>query len=562
MQMQAITISIGKAGVDFFVHKLLADQIVQLLGGLTPPNRTIQVPGVIKYRFNPARTGYLEALNIVIQLSQGKLNNFTPTLQSITQQDKGVFMLTVASSGAFSAQYQWDESYDEQDVYDNQHTDIGQQNKTFSFSPAFSYLNTQIPLVFSFDATKNAWVLATSQVSADPDLSQPNIPPHSILQSQSAGDCYGTQVSQATAHAIGAIDFASAIDALVQKTFASIPGSGKLGDHILYDFSLGASGLVFPDDNGSPAGIQMGVAGGASYNGTPFSGGTPPQLPLPAPLAETDTHHLNMYVSNYEINALLWAFTQAGKLNLTVSPTDLPDPAVLKVATYVRNAKALAPYQYFNMQAQVTQNSAPVTNFQLVYIFTKAVVDFLKNNLSKTAFNLVNSYLVGNSYTSASSLEANLTAIGINGPNDITIIENAAKTIGLVVNHNINFKLVILTPASPQPEIEFNITREDILTNLALGINASQAQTMQFGFTNVTWNSSFVSSSIPDFNGSDLGSVWGQAGEPGYETILSDLGKTGTPVPIMEGFQFDFENAVLSLQEGYVSILANVVYKN
>ena len=90
----------------------------------------------------------------------------------------------------------------------------------------------------------------------------------------------------------------------------------------------------------------MGVAGGASYNGTPFSGGTPPQLPLPAPLAETDTHHLTMYVSNYEINALLWAFTQAGKLNLTLNPTDLPDPAVLKVATYVRNAKALAPYQY------------------------------------------------------------------------------------------------------------------------------------------------------------------------------------------------------------------------
>ncbi|WP_275575200.1 hypothetical protein [Methylocucumis oryzae] len=41
-----------------------------------------------------------------------------------------------------------------------------------------------------------------------------------------------------------------------------------------------------------------------------------------------------------------------------------------------------------------------------------------------------------------------------------------------------------------------------------------------------------------------------------------DLGATGVPLPIMQNFQFDFSNAELSVQTGYVSILANVVYKN
>lgn len=554
--MQAITIAIGKTGIDFFVQQLLADHIIQLLGNMAPPDRTIPFDFVIKFDFNPAKTGWLEAQNIVVALTEGKLLNFTPVLESITQQAGGVFALGIESTRGFSAQYQWDESYDEQEVYYGSHTDDGQKHNSFTYTPAFSQLNMTIPLVFSFDTTKNAWVLSTGKVSSDPDVTQPNIPSKSILQYQSAGDCYGTQVSAATAQAVGAIDFASVIDALLQNVFASIPGSGDLGDGIFYNFSLGDSGLLFPGNDG----IQMGVAGGASYNKTPFSGDTPPSLPLPAPLADGSAYHLNMYVSNYEIDALTWAFTQAGKLNMVLNPTDVPDPDVLKVKTYVGYAQALKPYQYFAMQARVTQNSAPVTAFQLVYQFTQTVINTLQNQLPSSVWNLLNNNIAGNNYASQTDLEDNLQGIGIEATYFPTI-EAAAKTMGMVVHHNINYTLVIQTSESPQPTIVFNVTRVDILSNLLLGINTNQAQTMQFGFSNVTWNCTFVSSSIPGFDGSALDSVWGQAGESGYATIMANLGKTGVPVPIMQGFQFDFDQAVLSLQEGYVSILANVLYK-
>lgn len=555
--MQAITIAIGKTGIDFFVQQLLADHIIQLLGNMTPPDRTIPFDFVIKYNFNPAKTGYFEAQNIVVVLTQGKLINFTPVLESITQQAKGVFSLAIESTGGFSAQYQWNESYDQQDVYYGQHTDEGEQHNTFTYTPAFSQLNIAIPLIFSFDTTKNAWVLSTGQVSSDPDVTQPNIPSRSILQYQSAGNCYGTQVSAATAQAVGAIDFASVIDTLLQNVFASIPGSGNLGDGILYNFSLGDSGLLFPGNDG----IQMGVEGGASYNGTAFSGVTPPSLPLPVPLADSDKYHLNMYVSNYEIDALTWAFTQAGKLNMVLNPTDIPDPDVLKVKTYSGTVPALKPYQYYAMQAQVKQNSAPVTAFQTVYQFTTAVMTTLQNQLPGPVWQLLNNNIAGNNYASQSDLEANLQGIGV-ASSYFATIEAAAKTMGMVVNHDINYTLVIQTSESPQPTIVFNVTRVDILGDLSLGINTNQAQTMKFSFSNATWNCTFVSSSIPGFNGDVLDSIWGQAGESGYATIMDDLGNTGVPVPIMQGFQFDFANAALSLQEGYVSILANVQYKN
>ncbi|MCC7505555.1 MAG: hypothetical protein IT259_09645, partial [Saprospiraceae bacterium] len=50
--------------------------------------------------------------------------------------------------------------------------------------------------------------------------------------------------------------------------------------------------------------------------------------------------------------------------------------------------------------------------------------------------------------------------------------------------------------------------------------------------------------------------------EYNYAANLVKFGQEGVPLPIMKGFQFDFANAQLSLQEGYVSILANVLSLN
>jgi hypothetical protein len=40
------------------------------------------------------------------------------------------------------------------------------------------------------------------------------------------------------------------------------------------------------------------------------------------------------------------------------------------------------------------------------------------------------------------------------------------------------------------------------------------------------------------------------------------VARHGRTLPIMQGFQFDFDQAVLSIQQGYVSVLADVKLKS
>ena len=133
----------------------------------------------------------------------------------------------------------------------------------------------------------------------------------------------------------------------------------------------------------------------------------------------------------------------------------------------------------------------------------------------------------------------------------------------MVVTHNIDYTLIIQDFQPTQPTIVFNVQRTDILSNPALGLGGdkNQAQTLQFDFINVSWASTFVSSSIPKLNAAAFSGLWLNAGEPQYDKLMADLGKNGVPLPIMSGFQFDFDNAQVSVQENYISILANVMYK-
>ncbi|HEX8734774.1 MAG TPA: hypothetical protein VF721_05580, partial [Pyrinomonadaceae bacterium] len=80
--MQAITIAIGKTGVDFFARELVIKELVKILSGLTPPDRTISVP---EFFYDSV----IEATNIIINLTQGKLLDFSPQFQSISQQSNG-----------------------------------------------------------------------------------------------------------------------------------------------------------------------------------------------------------------------------------------------------------------------------------------------------------------------------------------------------------------------------------------------------------------------------------------------------------------------------------------
>lgn len=556
--MQAITIAIGQTGLSFFAQQFLATKITQLLQGLNPPQRTI---GIDDFSYGDGSGGTYYITGMSVGLSNGSMSGYNPVYQNVLQGlSNGVAIFTLNfAAGGFTANYAWEESYNWEDIgyvgnirYDHK----GYTSKNYGYGPTFSGMAIQVVVQFAFNTQANAWQVTVQGTTGDATTQNPNIPSDSVLQNQSSGSCsFSSHVSDATATAIDSINFATPINNLISGILASIPGSGNLGDGILYDFSIGDSGLVFPNNDG----IQMGVKGGASYKGTPFSGDTPPSLPLPTPLADSDQHHLNMYVSNYEIDALTWAYYEAGNLNAIVNATDLPDPNVLKVKTYVSYATALKPYASFAMQAQIVQNAAPVTSFQLVYQLTTAVMTTLQAQLPTSVYQLL-SGLQGNNYVSQAAFESDLNGATID-PSYFPTIETAAESMGMVVTHDITYTLVIQNFQTPEPNIVFQITRVDILGNLALNINSNQAQTMQFKFFNATWVATFVSSTIPNFDGTVLDMVWGQAGEPEYETLLNQLGSTGVPIPIMQGLQFDFANAVLSVQQGYVSILANVLYK-
>ena len=558
--MQAISIAIGQAGINFFAQHFLVPQLEQLLGKLTPASRTISVPDFSSQNGDVT----LFVSNLSIALSNGSLSGFNPVFQKMAQgvvAGVPAFTLNFQAFG-FAANYNWFEAYHlvtDTFIPPNSESSIpSDPRNTFTYTPVFAGMAITLVIQFAYNSSTKAWEMTAGKGSASAQGPVANIPRNSILWTQDV-KCFVGHVDDTTEASITATDFTGLINNLINGVVNSIQGSGQLGNNITYDFSPGDSGLLFPNNDG----IQIGVKGGASYNGTAYSGSNPPSLPLPAPLADSDTHHLNMYVSNYEVDALNWAFFQAGKLNTVVNAADLPDPGVLKVKTYVPSCPPLQPYAGRAMQAQIQPNSAPVTAFQLVYELSDAVMAVLQNQLSTAVYNDLTG-LQGNSYASEASLLSDLNLNGITDSSDITKIETAAQSMGMVVTHDINYTLTILDFEPTQPTISFNVKRVDILNNLNLGVGGAnnQAQTMQFGFTNASWTETFISSTIPGLEGGVFDGLWANAGEPQYASLMQDLGKNGVPLPIMQGFSFDFTNAELSIQNGYVSILANVNYNN
>ncbi len=550
--MQNITIAVGKTGVNFFSNSFLVNKILGLLNQLTPPDKTIP----ISYFHSGGVFTWNDYSGISVALSNGQLTSFQPVFQGLSQA--GQIFTLIFQANNLNVSYVWLETFTATPVrsqgrppYIIYGSPQDESNK-LNYNLSIQSLQISVTVQFIYNNTAQAWEITVGSVSPQLNGINASIPQGSILKS----NCGSDNIGPATEQAIETIDLATPVNALIKGILQTIPGSGDLGNGIVYDFSLGDFGLLFPNGDG----IQMGVKGGASYNNTNFPGTLPAALPLPTVPADSDTHHLNMYVGGYELDALNWAFFQAGKLNTVVNPTDLPDPDVLKVKTYLNSEPSLKPYQAFVMQAHITQNTAPVTTFQTVYELGATAMENLKAQLPQNVYELL-SGLQGNNYVSQSALETDLKDATISSTY-FSSIEQAAKSMGMVVTHNINYTLEIQNFQPTLPNIIFNIQRVDILGNLALGIGTNQAQTLQFQFNHASWQATFVSSTVSQFDGSYFPSTWNIVGEPRYDQLLATLGASGVPLPIMQGLQFDFGNTRLSINEGYVSILANVLYKN
>ncbi len=469
------------------------------------------------------------------------------------------FKLTLDAEN-FDAKYTWVEDYHQVEVvYElGSQQIISDKHDEFPYSPHYGKLAVDMTLPFTYNSTDNTYNINVRSVEATPsDVDHNGTPQGSVLNVQ--GNCFSDQVADITNDAISAIDFGPAIETALDGTLSTIPDSGDLDpdNGISFDFALGKDGLAFPSCNG----IQIAVTGVASYEDVAYDGPNKPTLPIPAVPADNSEDHINIYVSDWAINGLNWAYCSAGLLDLTLHPEDLPNPDVLKTDTYADMVPSFKQYGRTAMTAYITPQEAPFTEFQTVYLFTSEVMTELEDALPQEVYRKLDGYR-GDGFVSEEDLFEELTTIHIDEQYFQTIAEIAQQR-GMVTTQNVLFQLDIETGEDVVPNLIFDLVRTDIMTNLELGIAPeSDAQTMQFGFTNASSEATFRSSTVPGFEEEGFGVfIWPVVGETKYAETMVAMGKTGVPIPIAEGFQFLFSDARLNIEEGYVSISSKVEFK-
>ncbi|MDX1383818.1 MAG: hypothetical protein R3190_09270, partial [Thermoanaerobaculia bacterium] len=356
--MQAITIAIGKSGIEYFSRQLVAGKAVAILQGAKPGDKTMSIPNFLVVFFG----GSSSYSNFTVSLTDGKLVGFTPAFNQVKQLDSGdpagsQFDLKLVA-GSFSASYGWREKYHVYTCFSGGRVGPicsgSDEDNSFPYGPAFGSLTVDLTLGFEFDAASKSYAISVVSAAAVPANISPNIPGKSALNGQESDGCLKTKVSDATADSLAKIDFKALIDPLFPPLLASIPASGELTENVGFAFDLGGSGLVFPGASGGHDGIQIGVTGVASYKGKAYDATPAPDLPLPAVPVDSDDHHLNVYVSDWAVNGLNWAYFEDGKLKVVVQPSDLPNPDALKVKTYASWIPAFKQYGNAAMTATIT----------------------------------------------------------------------------------------------------------------------------------------------------------------------------------------------------------------
>ncbi|MGW8970065.1 hypothetical protein [Streptomyces platensis] len=554
--MQTLTVAIGPAGIDFFTQHYVKDVLANDLKDMAFPDHDVSDIA----SFDIANSGALviSCEKLDVKLTDGKLEGFEPVYQGVKQQVNGTFTLTYDAEG-FSVPYKWTETWTKDTFTARTGHDYQPQGPdTFDYHPSIGKLDTSVTVSFTYNAGRNTYDITYQNSTATPSDSKTAPPGDSVIQHEKEF-WGGEHLNTDAVAAIGGVEFAKPVENAINPMLASIPASGKLTDDITFDFAIGDSQLTFPGDNG----ITIGVTGEVTYQGTPYPGPHPVALPVPTP--PTDDHHLEVYVSDYTVGALHWAYWKAGKLDFTLTPKDIPDPDSLKVDTYLTLVPALKPYKGCTMTAQVTPLPLPHQDlpqtyaFAQVYEFTAETEKILQQQLPSDVYNKVLKHMDGNAYTKVSDLTTDLSDLKIS-EEYYAAIEKATTVMGMVVTQNLEFTLTI-EDDEEKPKIVFDLLRTDILRDLKLGATGN-AQTMQYSFHKVMFQATLKSSDVPHIDPTAFGTtVWPIVGEPHYDQVLEDLGSKGVALPIVQDFTFLFDQAVLSIQEHYVSVLADVRYK-
>lgn len=545
--LQGLTAAIAPSGISYFTQTLLAPALTSALGGLTPPSKAITAPDIQLWA---SQYGYSYADGITITLSSGHLSGFAPTFSMVTQGSGGQFTL-VLTAPAFSCSFNWNEQYTEV-ISSMFTTDKRAINETYPYTVGFSGMT--IAIVFQFEYVAGEWSFTFISATPTPGTVTPNIPSQSVVNYEEQG-CFTSSVSDATKSAVDTIDFGSAVTAVVKPLFSQIPSTGQITSDISFQFEEGPSGLTFPGD----VGIVAGVSGVALYDGTAYSVGTPPDIATPP--VPTD-HHLAYNVSDYSINSLLWAFYAADDLQRSVGPGDLPDPDVLNTANY-NNTPLQALYTAYpnlSMTASIAPLAASTVTFEQIYTISDAANATLKTQLPPDVYTKLQPLVHQAFLTEAAFYQALGNDLGQTAAGEYkTIIEAQARCYAAVVGHDTQVVLNVIQDGTTVPVITFSVSQTDVLQAFQLGISGS-AQSLKFAFQIIPGltTTTFVSSTVAGIDTGDFGFIWNLALQPAYAATVAKMGQAGVALPRIPGFDFLFDQAVVTVQPGFVDVLTDV----
>ena len=549
MALQSLTLAISPDGLRYFSAVLLDDALLRAMAQLTPPDRCLERP-MINYGGHGSSTNF--ALDVKINLTGGAMASFKPAITSLTQQDNGHFAVVMTAIN-FQATYQWRERFTQQVCSFGFCSILGAIDRNYTYAIGFGSMVANV--VFQFQPGDHAWQLTLRKSELTNTQVVPAIPSGSMLNNEVGGG-FGSHVAKETEKVLDVTDFGSRFNALLAPLFGSIPASGHLTPQIVFHFPVGPGGLTFPGNSG----MALGVSGEVRYNDVPYPGANPPQLALPP---VPTSHHLHYYVADYAFNALFWAFFCAGGMHATASQGNVPDPAVLNTANYKGTPLQALYLAYPNlpMMALITARAAPTVQFEAVYDLSAAQLGQLRDRLPGAIYSLLEAGLVGAVYMDEAAFMAAL--VGLLGQADAdqykALIESVARVLGAVVRHRLGVDMQVLSHGSAVTAFTFELEQTDVLQGFVLD-HSGNTQTLQFQFQIVPslTVAKLLSSTITGIDAGAFAYIWNWVLQPVFASQMNKIGKAGVALPRIAGFNFLFAQAQITLNSGYVAVLANV----
>jgi hypothetical protein len=613
MTQQALTIAVAPSGMTKLFNALVVSgaAFANQLDSETPSNQTLNVGDVPDTNIS----------DYVLQLSGGSYSNASASLSSAAQQGAGSNQFKLSFSVNITVSFaSWTESGKRAETVP--HTGVVVY---IPFGPtdcgAFGFTATGVVLAAMVQIVQNSqkqWEF--SFVSPDADANDAPLSfgyPGASVLSQYNNSCSSGQIHDGMEGALNQIDYSTATQDAITPILDSITESGSLGAGIVFQWTPNT--FVFP---ASSLGLQSGVTGLVTYNGTPFtpSGLTPPDLPLPAIPAGND---VQIYAADYLFTSLFWAYYSAGELSQTITPGMLAEPNLLNTSNFQDSIQALyQQYPNAEMEVVVEQSAAPQVSFiqgyllPPPYILTPVALASLQGQLPAADYtalqdkvenipfdqlgslqDLVQTVLGGDAAkygpsvvaaatTATASLASQLPGtvysalLGIanipyashdafvaalqqalgSGPAQQygQLIEGVAALVLASLTHSPLCTFNVLSEGTWTQVFQIKITEQDFLHSFVLGVSGT-AQTVQSQYQ-IAGNptASLVSSNIPGVNASTFQGLWQYVLSPVYANVMQEVASAGVPVPFIEGYTF--QGSTVSLQVGYADITANMMF--